>query len=85
MRAKLLGAVLSAAAAIVVAEPRPAAADAGWEVCALLYREGGPITQCDFRTFEQCRATAGNGGTCYTNPQPRSIDRSFARAPRNNR
>lgn len=83
MRAKLFGLILSATAAIVVAEPKPAAADAGWEVCALLYREGGPVPQCDFRTFEQCRATAANSGTCYANPYPRSVDRSFARAPRN--
>lgn len=81
MRKSFIVALLFAAGGFVSLQPAPAAADAGWEVCAHLYREGGYVTQCDFRSFDQCKATTGNGGTCYQNPQPRGVDRSFARLP----
>lgn len=73
---------LFAVATLLSIGTAPASADAGWEVCANLAREGGGVTACDFRTFEQCKATTGNSGSCFLNPAPRSIDQSFAKMPR---
>ena len=62
--------VLAAVMAVLVAEPRPSAAREWYPWCAQ-YADIRAITECNFVTFEQCRASvSGIGGSCVQNVRP---------------
>ena len=58
----------------------PARADANARFCSTIYDKGAPTIQCDYYTYEQCKASiSGRGGSCGDNL---SLRESQARAPR---
>ena len=62
--------VLAAGVVALVADVRPSAAREWYPWCAQYY-DIRAITECNFMTFEQCRASvSGIGGNCIQNVRP---------------
>jgi hypothetical protein len=62
--------VLAAAMVALVGDPRPSAAREWYPWCAQ-YADIRAITECNFMTFEQCRASVSSiGGSCVQNVRP---------------